>query len=66
MKKVKIVGVELLRFNKYLVTPSCKHSFVNDTSVVKLKDVPDYITCMRCPTNEQTIDTHAMPLADIS
>ena len=53
LKKVKIIGVELLKFNKYLVIPSCKHSFVNDTSVVKLKDVPDQIICDRCKSPDK-------------
>ena len=48
MKKVKVAGIELLKFNKYLVKTSCGHNFVNDTSVVKVKDVPDYVNCSRC------------------
>ena len=48
MKRVKVVGIERLKFNKYIVKPSCGHSFVNDTSVTKLKEVPEYITCTRC------------------
>jgi len=48
VKRVKVVGIELLKFNKYLVKPSCGHSFVNDTSVVKVKEVPEYMICTRC------------------
>lgn len=53
MRRVKVKSVELLKFNKYLVTPSCNHAFVNDTSVNKLKEVPDYINCARCNPPEK-------------
>ena len=48
MKRVKVKHIQLLRFNKYLVTPTCNHSFVNDTSVTKVKDLPVYVNCVKC------------------
>jgi transcription elongation factor Elf1 len=49
MKRVKVKHIQLLKFNKYLVTPTCNHSFVNDTSVTKVKDLPVYVNCVKCP-----------------
>ena len=48
MKKAKIKNIRLLKFNKYLVIPTCGHSFVNDTSVTKVKDLPVYVNCVKC------------------
>lgn len=48
MKRVKVKHIQLLNFNKYLVTPTCNHSFVNDTSVTKVKDLPVYVNCVKC------------------
>jgi len=48
LKKSKVVKVELMKFNKYLVRLSCGHWFVNDGTVTKIKDLTQFINCTKC------------------
>lgn len=48
LKKVKIVKVELLKFNKYLVKLSCGHWYINDKTLDKIKDLTQFVNCSKC------------------